>query len=94
MGWTWEKLRGIEAMGLGDVKMMFMVGAYLGWRLTVLNIFLGVLAGSIIGIGIMLGQGKRNMQMLLPFGVFLGIGAVVALLVGTQIIEWYVSLYR
>jgi len=89
MGWTWEKLRGIEAMGLGDVKMMFMVGAYLGWRLTILTIFLSVLSGSIIGIGLMMRQGKRDMQMLLPFGVFLGTGAIAALLVGSQIVEWY-----
>ncbi|HEV7683686.1 MAG TPA: prepilin peptidase [Pyrinomonadaceae bacterium] len=91
MGWTWEKLRGIEAMGLGDVKMMFMVGAYLGWRLTILNIFLGVFSGSLIGIGLMLRQGKRDMKMLLPFGVFLGIGAIGALLFGSQIIGWYVG---
>jgi len=94
MGWTWEKLRGIEAMGLGDVKMMFMVGAYLGWRLTILNIFLGVLSGSLIGIFLMLRRGKRDMQMLLPFGVFLGIGAIAALLVGSQMIEWYTGFYR
>jgi leader peptidase (prepilin peptidase)/N-methyltransferase len=94
MGWTWEKLRGIEAMGLGDVKMMFMVGAYLGWRLTILNIFLGVLSGSIIGIALMARQGKRNMQMLLPFGVFLGIGAIAALLIGRQIVEWYAGQFR
>jgi leader peptidase (prepilin peptidase) / N-methyltransferase len=94
MGWTWEKLRGIEAMGLGDVKMMFMVGAYLGWRLTILNIFLGVLSGSLIGIFLMLRQGKRDMQMLLPFGVFLGMGAIAALLVGSQMIEWYTGFYR
>jgi leader peptidase (prepilin peptidase)/N-methyltransferase len=94
MGWAWEKLRGIEAMGLGDVKMMFMVGAYLGWRLTILNIFLGVLSGSLIGIALMLKQGKRNMQMLLPFGVFLGIGAIAALLVGRQIVEWYAGQFR
>ncbi len=89
MGWTWEKLRGVEAMGLGDVKMMFMVGAYLGWRLTILNIFLGVLSGSLIGIALMMRQRKHNMQMLLPFGVFLGIGAVAALLIGSRIVEWY-----
>src|ERR1051325_852707 len=94
MGWTWEKLRGIEAMGLGDVKMMFMVGAYLGWRLTILNIFLGVLSGSVIGIAMMARQGKRNMQMLLPFGVFLGIGAVAALLIGSYIVEWYAGQFR
>jgi leader peptidase (prepilin peptidase)/N-methyltransferase len=94
MGWTWEKLRGIEAMGLGDVKMMFMVGAYLGWRLTILNIFLGVLTGSLIGIVLMLRQGKRDMQLLLPFGVFLGIGAITALLVGRNIVEWYAGQYR
>jgi len=94
MGWIWEKLRGIEAMGLGDVKMMFMAGAYLGWRLTILNIFLGVLSGSLIGIVLMARQGKRNMQMLLPFGVFLGIGAIAALLVGRQIVEWYAGQFR
>jgi leader peptidase (prepilin peptidase)/N-methyltransferase len=94
MGWTWERLRGIEAMGLGDVKMMFMVGAYLGWRLTILNIFLGVLSGSLIGIVLMARQGKRNMQMLLPFGVFLGIGAIAALLIGPQIVEWYAGQFR
>ncbi len=94
MGWTWEKLRGIEAMGLGDVKMMFMAGAYLGWRLTILNIFLGVLSGSLIGIVLMARQGKRNMQMLLPFGVFLGIGAIAALLIGPQIVGWYATQFR
>ncbi len=94
MGWTWEKLRGVEAMGLGDVKMMFMVGAYLGWRLTILTIFVGVLTGSVIGILLMARKGERNMQMLLPFGVFLGLGAVAALLFGAPLVEWYAGQFR
>ena len=94
MGWTWEKLRGIEAMGLGDVKMMFMVGAYFGWRLTILTIFVGVLSGSIIGIFLMLRQREKNMQMLLPFGVFLGLGAIAALLFGAPIVSWYAGQFR
>jgi leader peptidase (prepilin peptidase)/N-methyltransferase len=94
MGWTWEKLRGIEAMGLGDVKMMFMVGAYLGWRLTILTIFIGVFSGSFIGIFLMVRSGQRNMQMLLPFGVFLGLGAIAALLFGAPIVEWYAGQFR
>ncbi len=94
MGWTWEKLRGIEAMGLGDVKMMFMVGAYLGWRLTILTIFVGVLSGSVIGILLMAKQGQKNMQMLLPFGVFLGLGAIAALLFGAPLVEWYAGQFR
>ena len=81
-------------MGLGDVKMMFMVGAYLGWRLTILTIFMGVLSGSIIGIVLMMRQAKRDMQMLLPFGVFLGIGSIVALLVGPNIVGWYAGQFR
>ena len=94
MGWTWEKLRGIEAMGLGDVKMMFMVGAYLGWRLTILTIFVGVLTGSIIGVLLMMRQRERNMQMLLPFGIFLGLGAIAALLFGSRIVDWYAGQFR
>jgi leader peptidase (prepilin peptidase)/N-methyltransferase len=94
MGWTWEKLRGIEAMGLGDVKMMFMVGAYLGWRLTILTIFMGVLSGSVIGVFLMMRQGERDMRMMLPFGVFLGLGAIAAILVGPQIVNWYAGQFR
>lgn len=89
MGWLWEKLRGVEAMGLGDVKMMFMVGAFLGWRLTILTIFLGVVTASVTGILLMLKRGERDMQMLLPFGIFLGIGSILALLIGARIISWY-----
>src|SRR5687767_2204720 len=94
MGWTWEKLRGIEAMGLGDVKMMFMVGAYLGWRLTILTIFMGVFSGSIIGIVVMVVQGRRDLKIYLPFGIFLGIGAIAALLIGPQVVEWYAGQFR
>jgi leader peptidase (prepilin peptidase)/N-methyltransferase len=89
MGWLWERLRGVEAMGLGDVKMMFMVGAYLGWRLTIFTIFLGVLTGSVAGIFLMLKSGRRDMQMLLPFGIFLGAGALLAMFVGGRVVAWY-----
>jgi leader peptidase (prepilin peptidase)/N-methyltransferase len=76
-------------MGLGDVKMMLMVGAYLGPALTVLTLFVGVLTGSVVGVSLMLGRGRRDMQMLLPFGIFLGVGALVSLLFGAPIIDWY-----
>lgn len=91
VGWAWQKLRGVEAMGLGDVKMMLMVGAFLGWRLTVLTIFLGVTLGSITGIVLMVKSRQRNLQMVLPFGIFLGIGAITSLLVGKFVIAWYAA---
>jgi leader peptidase (prepilin peptidase)/N-methyltransferase len=94
MGFLWKKLRGVEAMGFGDVKMMFMVGAYLGWRLTILTILIGALSGSLIGISLMLRRGSRNLQMMLPFGIFLGIGSIVSLLIGARIIAWYASQFR
>lgn len=94
MGWAWERLRKIEAMGLGDVKMMFMVGAYLGWRLTILTMFLGVLSGSLIGIGLMVFERRFDSKKVLPFGVFLGIGAIAALLFGSPLVEWYAGQFR
>lgn len=94
MGWLWERLRGVEAMGLGDVKMMFMVGAYMGWRLTTVTIFLAVLTGSLTGIALMLRRGQRDMQMLLPFGIFLGAGAIISLLVGGYIVAWYAAKFQ
>ena len=93
MGFLWEKLRGVEAMGFGDVKMMFMVGAYLGWRLTILTILIGAFTGSLAGIAVMIRRG-RNLQMMLPFGIFLSIGSIVSLLAGSRIIAWYASQFR
>jgi leader peptidase (prepilin peptidase)/N-methyltransferase len=83
----------VEAMGLGDVKMMFMVGAYLGWRLAILTIFIGVFSGSLAGIVVMFRRG-RNLQMMLPFGIFLGLGAIASLLIGHRIVEWYGSQFQ
>ncbi|MFL6212335.1 MAG: prepilin peptidase [Blastocatellia bacterium] len=90
--WSYEKLRHVEGMGLGDVKMMLMVGAFLGWQLTVLTIFIGSMIGSLVGIGVMLARGS-NMRMEIPFGVFLGPAALIALFVGKPLIDWYLGMY-
>ncbi len=89
VGALWKVLRGVDAMGLGDVKMMFGVGAFLGWRLTLLAIFLGAFAGAIAGVMLIAGRKKDDMQSQLPFGIFLGIGSLVAMLFGDRLVEWY-----
>jgi prepilin signal peptidase PulO-like enzyme (type II secretory pathway) len=80
-------------MGLGDVKMMLMVGAFLGWQLTLLTIFIGSLLGSLIGILLITFRGG-GMKTQIPFGVFLGPAAIIALLIGPPLIAWYVGMYR
>jgi leader peptidase (prepilin peptidase)/N-methyltransferase len=93
VGALWKRLRGIEAMGLGDVKMMLGVGALLGWRLTILSIFLGAFSGAVIGSVLMLRQKDKDFQMQIPFGIFLGMGSLLALLFGDQMIAWYVNTF-
>jgi leader peptidase (prepilin peptidase)/N-methyltransferase len=87
------RLRKVEGMGLGDVKMMLFVGAFLGWQLTALTIFIASLLGSIIGVTLILARGG-NMKMEIPFGVFLGPAAIISLFVGQSFIAWYLSMYR
>lgn len=91
VGELWKRLRGVEAMGLGDVKMMLGVGALLGWRLTLLSIFLGAFSGALIGLAIIAKQKDKTMQAQIPFGIFLGTGSILALLFGEQLIAWYMK---
>ena len=91
VGALWKLLRGIDAMGLGDVKLLLGVGALLGWRLTLLTIFLGAFTGALAGVIVVLKQKERNLQSQIPFGIFLGIGSIVSMLFGDRMIEWYVS---
>ncbi len=93
VGEIWKRLRGVDAMGLGDVKMMFAVGALLGWRLTLLSIFLGAFSGAVIGIFLLSRQKEKDLQMQIPFGIFLGIGSIIALLFGEPLIKWYLQMF-
>jgi leader peptidase (prepilin peptidase)/N-methyltransferase len=88
----WELVRGIEAMGFGDVKMLAMIGAFLGWKLTLLTFVLSTVAGGVLGAGLLL-FGRGNMTTALPFGTFLALGALVSSLVGEHLLDWYLSLY-
>lgn len=74
-----------EAMGGGDVKMMAMVGAFLGWQGVLLTVFLGALGGSAVFLPLSLAGRKK----LVPFGVFLALGAAIAYVVGPGIVTWY-----
>ena len=76
-----------EAMGWGDVKMLAMVGAFVGWRGVLLTVFLGALAGSVIFLPLQL-MGKKR---LVPFGVFLAVGGAVTFLFRDSMLSWYMQ---
>jgi len=78
-------------MGLGDVKLVAMIGAFLGWQLALLTILSAAVAGSLVGVAMMLFLGKGR-KTAVPFGPFLSLGAVVSLAWGTQILHWYLGL--
>lgn len=86
-------LRKREGLGMGDVTMMLMIGAYLGLRLTVLTLILASLAGAVFGSFFILVK-KKSLQVALPFGSFLAVAGFVALLWGDKIITSYFSLYE
>jgi leader peptidase (prepilin peptidase)/N-methyltransferase len=90
--WVWFRMKGVEAMGLGDVKMLAMIGAFLGWKQVWVVLFLASLAGAIVGIIILRLRG-RSLASRLPFGTFLAVAAFVASLVGESLVAWYIGLY-
>lgn len=85
-------LKKVEGMGFGDVKMMAMVGAFLGWKGVLLTLFLGSLVGSIVGVAVIATSGG-DMKTKLPFGTFLGMGAIATLYAGRPVIAWYSGLF-
>ena len=81
-----------EGMGMGDVKMLAMIGAFLGWQAVLLTLVLSSFSGALIGIG-MLATSRGSMRYALPFGTFLPLGALVAMLSGDAIFGWYLGLF-
>jgi leader peptidase (prepilin peptidase)/N-methyltransferase len=81
-----------DGLGMGDVKMLAMIGAFLGWQLMLLTLVLASLAGALVGFALIVLK-RGSMKYALPFGTFLAVGAVVAMLVGQPIVDWYLGFY-
>jgi len=93
VAYGYQFLTGKDGMGGGDIKLLAMLGAFLGWRSVLFIIFAASLVGSIIGVSVMLAKGKDG-KLAIPFGPFLAAGAVLYIFYGRQIITWYLSLGR
>jgi leader peptidase (prepilin peptidase)/N-methyltransferase len=93
MGETYYRLRGVEGLGMGDVKMLAMIGAFLGWQNALVTLMLASFGGALLGMGLLASR-RGTMQAALPFGTFLAVGAAIAAVVGDSLVSWYVSFYR
>lgn len=92
IAWGYYAVRREEGLGMGDVKMLAMVGAFLGWQAVLLTLVLASFSGALIGMA-MIALQRGSMKYALPFGTFLAIGALVAMLAGQPVIDWYLGFY-
>lgn len=92
LAWGYEKTRGRAGMGMGDVKLALMLGAFLGWQGVVLTLLLSSLVGALLGIALLASR-RGTATTALPFGCFLAPAAWVALLFGPRIWSWYLGLF-
>ncbi len=87
----YHALTGREGMGGGDIKLLAMIGAFLGWRGVLVTLVLGSFSGAVVGVTLMLVRGADT-RLPIPFGPFLALGVVCALFFGSGLIEWYLRL--
>jgi leader peptidase (prepilin peptidase) / N-methyltransferase len=88
-GWLYERVRHREGLGLGDVKLIAMVGSFLGLQGALLTLVVGSLTGSLLGYGYIRLTGKDAATYQLPLGTFLGLAALAAAVAGKQMLGWY-----
>ena len=88
--WIYEKVTGVEGMGGGDIKLLAMIGAFLGWPSIPITLFFASLVGSVVGIACMVATGAGR-RLALPFAPFLCSGALLFIFFGEDLIQFYVS---
>ena len=86
----WYRLRKVEGMGFGDVKMLAMIGAFLGVKLVVLTFVLSSMIGGLIGVTLVVSR-RADMATRVPFGTMLAVAALVASLYGERLLIWYLA---
>ncbi len=93
IGEAYYRYSGVEGMGGGDVKMLAMIGAFLGWKLVILTLVFSSFAGALVGVAVIAIR-RGGMKYALPYGTFLSLAAMVSSLFGTGIVDWYLRLYQ
>jgi leader peptidase (prepilin peptidase) / N-methyltransferase len=88
LAWVYEAFTGVEGMGGGDIKLLAMIGAFLGWTSIPFTLLFASLTGSVIGIGFMIAKGVGR-RFALPFAPFLCLGALLYLFFGNELIQFY-----
>jgi leader peptidase (prepilin peptidase)/N-methyltransferase len=88
IAWGYYLWRREEGLGMGDVKMLAMIGAFLGWKAVLVTLVLSSFSGAVIGVSLIAAE-RGGMKLALPFGTFLAIGATVAMFAGEPLVNWY-----
>jgi leader peptidase (prepilin peptidase)/N-methyltransferase len=89
----YQLLTGKEGMGMGDVKLLAMIGAFLGWQAVLPVVFFASLLGSLVGVPLMIVR-RADSKLAIPFGPFLALGALIYLFWGTAMIGWYMGFFH
>jgi leader peptidase (prepilin peptidase)/N-methyltransferase len=82
------RVRHEEGLGMGDVKMLAMIGAFIGWKLALVTLMMASCAGASVGLLFIVAR-RVDMKYALPFGTFLALGAALAATVGSSLLDWY-----
>jgi leader peptidase (prepilin peptidase)/N-methyltransferase len=90
VAWIYHLVTKKEGMGGGDIKLLAMIGALIGWQGVLFTIFVASAVGTISGILVML-KARKSMKLAIPFGPFLAIGGIAYIFIGPQLIYWYFS---
>jgi leader peptidase (prepilin peptidase) / N-methyltransferase len=93
IGEAYYRYSGQEGMGGGDVKMLAMIGAFLGWKPVILTLVLSSFLGAIVGVAVIAVR-RGGMKYALPYGTFLSLAGLTSSLAGSRILDWYLSLYQ
>jgi leader peptidase (prepilin peptidase) / N-methyltransferase len=89
---AYYRVRHEEGLGMGDVKMLAMIGAFVGWKLTIFTLVMASFSGTLVGLALIITK-RGGMKYALPFGTFLAIGAAASATVGPAVLDWYLSLW-
>jgi leader peptidase (prepilin peptidase)/N-methyltransferase len=93
VAWGYQLVTQREGMGGGDIKLLAMIGAFIGWKGVLFTIFIASLTGTLAGMALIFRR-RGDMKLAVPFGPFLAVGAIAYLFMGPELLSWYLGAVR